>query len=218
MKLINNSVKKERLKENLRIKVSKLKKVKKFKKVKKGQMFTAELMISMVVFIGIILIITALWDYSVNKANAVNFEDEMHVRQVADLLVSTQGMPANWSANVVVNKSYVTSLGLIKNCVGINTDCMTASYPSSNFGGKNVIDAAKLSKLNQSYEGASELLGLQGFDFKADLFVFNGTLYFPNSSIFANQTYNDSNSVYVVRREVVVDNKPARFIFYAWKR
>lgn len=184
---------------------------------KKAQIFSVDLVIAMLIFLVILIFIFGVHQYAMDKTSSEDFDDETHIRQIADALVSTPGSPANWSSNSVINSTFVNSIGLVSNCLGA-ADCARISNPSGRNKGKGAISLAKLSKFNESYNGASEVLGLQPYNFRADLYLFNGTGYVMNFSAFQNQSYGDSSNTYVVTREVVVDGKPARFIFYAWKK
>ncbi len=171
----------------------------KIKQTKKAQIFSADLVIALMVFLVILIFIFGVHQYALDKTYSEDFDDETQIRQIADTLVSTPGSPANWSSNSVVNSTFVDSIGLADSSKGI-------------------ISLTKLSKFNSSYSGASELLGMQPYNFRADLYLFNGTGYVMNFSAFRNLSYGDSSNTYVVTREVVVEGKPARFIFYAWRK
>lgn len=203
-------------------KMKKIDQTKETKKVqknfqKKAQIFSADLVIALMVFLAILIFIFGVHQYAMDKTYAEDFDDEMQVRQIADLLASTPGSPANWSSNSIVNSTFVNSIGLIDNCLD-TADCARISHPSGKNSGKGTISLAKLSKFNTSYSGASGVLGMQPYNFRADLYLFNGTGYVMNFSAFRDQSYGESSNTYVVTREVVVDGKPARFIFYAWRK
>src|SRR3989338_7528597 len=168
---------------------------KKFINFRKSQIFSTDLIIALLVFTALLVFVAGVWRYSIEKSASENFENEMHARIVAEQLVSTAGSPANWSYSSVVNSTYVNSIGLAAGC---RVNCLLVSPNAAAIEGRSVIDLQKLSKFNQSYSGASQLLGMAPFSFKADLFVFNGSEYVLNFSAFANQSYEGSTDVYII--------------------
>jgi len=140
----------------------------------RAQVFSLDLVIAFLVFIGILLSSFVIGDYTTENLEQREIRTELELASIYALsaLIETPGVPANWSSD----PSNLTSLGISKN----------NSY-SLTFDGPWVIDEKKIFSLNESnYNQTKSSLGLDAYNFSVTLNTYNGSEYTFNYSLGAN--------------------------------
>jgi hypothetical protein len=119
----------------------------------KSQVFAIDLIIALVLFLSLLGIYSSWRDFVYSKnVGTRDFQDSaVKVSQAAFLLFESEGYPVAWNA------STVQQLGLMK--------------------ARNTLHKNKLASfLNLSYDNATRMLGLGGFDWYFELRYLNGTM------------------------------------------
>jgi|GEM_PF-2276637 len=119
----------------------------------RGQISTLDLVVAAGIFISILLSVMWAWNSVLLKIDL--FENKRRIYQkgldVAELLVTTSGDPANWNELDVVNSNTVDVIGLVSE--------------------DNVLDQEKVNKFGEiDYDNQREILGLSKEDFNLTLY------------------------------------------------
>lgn len=169
---------------------------------KKAQIFSLDLIIAVIIFITVIIFISATLDYSNRKINIQeNVNDINFVAENAiSSLVESEGNPSNWSlinANDF-NETTVFSLGLGKS-LNFNKDDSSIKSKSMSLNKNDYLnlDSVKIDRLNTlnatKYIEIKNILGVKGSGYEFELIIknWNGTSYdtkydigkFPNNNV-----------------------------------
>ena len=124
---------------------------------------------------------------------------EIFAKNAMSLLIETSGVPANWAAEQDINN--IVSLGLAN------------TYPSVLASSKLL----RLQELNSNYTDVKRLLGLQGYDFHLQVYVYNGTAYPEIPGYELGYAPSDAGNVVILSRYALLDDEWARLGLEVWK-
>lgn len=179
----------------------------KTKENRSGQLFSADLMIAIILFI--LILVSIIWVGDFLNAKIKSREDSRVMGIMADYaissLVETTGQPANWQnlSNTSFNESFVSSLGL----------AVSSTQPW-------VLDLSKadrLSQLNASkYDTLKRILGLRGADYE---FLFTIQQKDRPAGIqIGLQPDTDAQNIIILTRQALMNNSYANLTLTMWQR
>ena len=155
----------------------------------KGQVFTMDFIISIILFMGMMIMIGVLWNtLTIDLESKKSFDDMMfQALSTSELLVKDGGSPPNWTTSIFY------SLGLAES--------------------ENVLEWRKISYFNylvlNDYSSVKDVLGLSD-DFYFELYDLTNSTTIVKAPLISLGSYDD---VAAVNRVVLVNNSLARFVF-----
>ena len=159
---------------------------------KKGQLFSLDLVASVVIFIILFAFIISLWNLYSTRLSENIYSEELQLLsfQITDLLVKSQGEPTNWENN----PENVSVIGLKLN--------------------PNYLDSNKINAfLTLDYNLTKELFNIERFDFNFKILDLNGnTISETGLSSPETNSYIISN-----KRLVIIQNETRQISFTLWK-
>lgn len=157
----------------------------------KGQVFSLDMVVSVVIFIIALIFLISLWNlYSTRLQDNISSEELYLLSfQVSDILSKTSGVPNNWEKG-----SNVSVIGLkLGPGGGISDDKLNAF-------------------LTYDYKEAKKVFNIERFDYQFKLLDKNGNLL--NSSGLAP---SDSKQAVSISHFITVKNETRRIQFTLWK-
>jgi hypothetical protein len=175
----------------------------------KGQVFFADMIIAMGIFVVIMLTVASAWDFSREKTYRMELRNDMEVaaRTALSALMKTSGNPSDWHTRQPewFNETNVKSLGLSKN---------EPWY----------INDLKLQKFEEweaeKYDTYKKILGLQFYDFYMDFWEYNGTFDSSPDYSVGNTPNTTAENVVKLQRVALSDtenNKWLKIEMGVWK-
>lgn len=175
----------------------------------KGQVFFADMIIAMGIFVVIMLTVASAWDFSREKTYRTELRNDMEIaaRIALSALIKTSGNPSDWhkQQSEWFNETNVKSLGLSKNEPWHISDLKLQKFEEW--------EAEK-------YDAYKKILGLQSYDFYMEFWEFNGT--FDDGPDYSVGNTPDSAAENVVKLERVAlsdaqDNMWLKIEMGVWK-
>ena len=164
--------------------------------MKKGQTGVMDLIVAVVIAIITIMAIAISWDKIIIKLNEKNEFNDLQLKlfQISDLLVTSEGNPDQWDANL----SKLTSLGLaIDDRILSKNKVMNFTKDTSDFNLTNI----------------TNLLNIDSYYFFINVTFLNGSQI---ASIGPDPSQN--KSVVSFGRYIKYGNEPAEIVTKLWKK
>lgn len=160
---------------------------------KKGQIFSTDLIISVVAFMVIFIFIFSLWGIYSTRLNENMASEELQLLtfQIIDILMKSRGEPNNWE----INPSGAKVIGLRLNPGSIDKDKLNAF-------------------LSLEYNQTKGIFNIGRFDYNFKVLDINGSLI-NNIGLSLNQS---DSQVVSVNRFVMVENETKEIRFALWRR
>jgi hypothetical protein len=167
----------------------------------KAQLFTADTFIALSIFIVILISMAWSWNTVTERIAQQNTRIGMEIfaKNAMSLLVETLGSPTDWPAEQDINN--IVSLGLAN------------AYPSALASSKLL----RLQELNSNYTDVKRLLGLQGYGFHLQVYVYNGTAYPETPSYDIGNASSGAGNVAILSRNALLDDEWAMLRLEVWK-
>ena len=158
---------------------------------KKAQIFSTDLVLSMIVFEIMIIFIFSIWNlYTVRLAQDINSKDlGITTFEVCEILISNQGIPENWQEN----PSNVTTIGLASNTNSLSQEKIN-------------------SFLIQDYNQTKEKFNIERFEFNFKILDLNNNLL--NST--GLNTTEETEEIISIQRFIDIENNTRQTIFTLW--
>jgi hypothetical protein len=158
---------------------------------KKGQIFSTDLVLSIIVFTILFIFVLSLWNLYSIRLHQNTQSDEMQLisLQITDLLTKTQGYPHNWQQGIPGNIT-----------IGLSSAQGDLSQEK--------IDAF----IALNYTIAKELFNIERFEYKFEIANINGELI-NSSGIDPN---NSIESISIIRHYLQNDNT-RKLTFILWR-
>ncbi len=163
---------------------------------RKAQLFSVDVGLTFLVFVGFIVIFTTLWNQSVKQLDESLEKQNLQEKifYYSDYLVRTKGYPENW------NNSNVLLIGFAGN-------------------NENVLLTSKIDNfMLLNYSFAKNRMNLEGNEFYLKIIdvIHNQTLY-----SYGNMSYQDSKELIQITRFCLVNNTskliPSKLVLGVWK-
>ena len=197
-------------------------------KNKKAQIFSLDLIIAVIIFITVIIFISATLDYSNRKINIQeNVNDIDFVAENAiSSLVENEGNPSNWSLINVndFNETNVFSLGLGKS-LNFNKDDSSVKSKSMSLNKNDYLnlDSVKIDRLNTlnatKYIEIKNILGIKGSGYEFELIIknWNGNSYDTKYDI---GKFSNNNVDFIVKKSrfSLIENNITLVELKIWKQ
>lgn len=184
-------------------------------KHQKAQIFSLDILLAILIFIGTLLMIVNLWNFGIEKniLNEERNELEQIARNAASLLLVTEGNPGDW-----VSSADSIGLGL-----PLSQNQANSSYKSRpvalGLRGSWVLDASKIIRFQtMNYTDSKNYLGLLSTNehYYLTIFKWNGAEY---TQVYAIGSYPDDNTTLIVNVERlgILDRSWARLNLKIWQ-
>ena len=197
-------------------------------KNKKAQIFSLDLIIAVIIFITVIIFISATLDYSNRKINIQeNVNDIDFVAENAiSSLVENEGNPSNWSLINVndFNETNVLSLGFGKS-LNFNKDDSSVKSKSMSLNKNDYLnlDSVKIDRLNTlnatKYTEIKNILGIKGSGYEFELIIknWNGNSYDTKYDI---GKFSNNNVDFIVKKSrfSLIENNITLVELKIWKQ
>ncbi|MBU4266644.1 MAG: hypothetical protein L6243_00930 [Candidatus Altiarchaeales archaeon] len=168
---------------------------------KKGQAFSTEFLLAYLIFSLVLVFAFYLWNTTtadiIEAKNRYEIEDK--AVELAEKLLRTRGIPADWSL------SDVESIGLADESRILNS-------------GKVLNFVILMNSSNQNYENNSWLLGIGKYDFYFNLTYINGTTMSINDTLCSAGTKAvNETSMITVQRTGLLNNEIVTIKLTVWE-
>ena len=157
---------------------------------KKGQIFSIDLVVSVVVFIIIFIFLISLWNLYSDRLQENVSSEEMYLVsfQISDILLRTPGTPNNWEAG--------------SNAVTIGLEL------SPGFLDQNKID----SFLAYDYQEVKEMFNIERFEYNFKIFDVDRNLLGSSG-----EAPSEAEQVVSINRFALIGNETREILFTLWK-
>lgn len=161
--------------------------------MKRAQVWSTDFVISVTVFLMAFFFAMLIWNnMGIQSAEQSKLGDmQKKVLHISDSIIRTAGIPPEW------NETTVESVGLSS-------------------GTENVLDPAKVSSfislLNNSYDRARSLMGLDVYNIYFEIDYVNGTVIANTST----PVVSGNNNIMSITRHCIYGGRPVRAVFILW--
>ncbi len=193
----------------------------------KAQFFSLDLIFATLIFIVVLIAIYSYWEYPAEKTSLEKQRSEMEIisRNALSTLLTTQGIPANWSSlnTSNFNESNVKSIGIAKSTSMNNLDTSIKNKAGSFSTGALIIDNAKMNSLKElnatKYSAIKNIMGIIGnnYEFELSIYKWNSSGYELNTTIGITPEDNATETV-SLNRYAMLDSEWAHINFKVWQK
>lgn len=161
-------------------------------KNKRGQLFSVDLVVTVIAFIVILAFLLSFWNLNVLRFSERKHSDELQLLsfQIIDVLIKSPGVPDNWENNL---------------------DGLSVIGLSSN---SNILDSEKVNTfLSLDYNLVKEKFNIERFDYQVKLLSINGNVL-NTSGISPSE---DLLEKIAINRIVMIRNETRLVQFNLWR-
>jgi len=161
-------------------------------KNKRGQVFSVDLVVTVIAFIIIFVFLISFWNLNVLRFSERKYSDELQLLsfQTTDILIKSPGVPNNWEDNS--NNISVIGLGL------------SLGY----------LDANKVNTfLGLDYDLTKEKFNIERFDYRFELLSIDGEVLNTSGANLSNNLLENI----AVSRIVMIGNETRLIQFNLWR-
>ena len=166
---------------------------KSIKKGREGQIFSIDLVLSVIIFLILIIFLISVWNLYTTRLNERIATEEIQLLafEMTDILVETEGVPSNWEEN----PENVTILGLRNDFKSLDEEKLAAF-------------------LLLDYDTIKNKFNIERMEFEFKILEENGSIINTTGISFKNVTEQKT----AVRRFVTIGNITRQIVVTLWRK